>query len=76
MVKRITFETLLDEIKSQWKTKEKNFTSEGIDLFNVIKEIFEFIYFEKNWAHNEKDDNFPSRKGALYDFFKKELTKT
>ncbi|MFX1284768.1 MAG: hypothetical protein ACFFB5_14000 [Promethearchaeota archaeon] len=53
-MKKINFKTLLNEYKSTWeKVIPEDVKKEIGDPFNFFNELFEFIYFEKEWPYEE-----------------------
>jgi hypothetical protein len=74
MTDKITFDTLLNEVKSEYMNDGKNTKCNGLDLFNLLKDTFEYIYLKKKWGYKEQQDSYPSRKDALYNFFKEKLS--
>lgn len=65
-MKKVTFNTLLNEIKLKWENEGKDTSIYNLELFFSLKLIFEFIYYEKKWSFQEND--YPNRLGSLYDF--------
>jgi len=66
MERKITFEILIEELEKKWMEEDKEYIIDGINLFEILKEVYGFIYYEKKWPHDKDNIYYPTSKQALY----------
>jgi len=71
MVRKITFERLIEEIENKWEKEGKEYIVDDMNLFDALNEIYSFVYYEKKWPIDDESIYYPSSKSALYNFIEK-----
>ncbi|MHA1764747.1 MAG: hypothetical protein ACTSVK_00635 [Promethearchaeota archaeon] len=67
----LTFYDLLDYIKEKWMNEKPEVCQKHFKLFEILREIYDYIYYERKWSHDRNSGNYPKKKDSLYDFVKK-----
>ncbi|MHA1232083.1 MAG: hypothetical protein ACTSPQ_15715 [Candidatus Helarchaeota archaeon] len=70
----ITFDTILKELKKEWERIKPETFQEYSNLFNILKDLYEFIYTVKKWPHTINSNSIKGKKPALTNFMEEKFS--